>query len=122
MQEIETSAKLVCVHDSARPLVLAEDIRKVFDYLTMSLKQHLSDAIFFVEIYTDSAAFINSDVSIFTRFSLEMLQVLKDAAIHGAAVLGVPVKATIKEVISVLYFQINFHLFLTLRNVLCCLI
>jgi 2-C-methyl-D-erythritol 4-phosphate cytidylyltransferase len=51
LNEIASSAKLVCVHDSARPLVLAEDIRKV----------------------------------------------LKDAAIHGAAVLGVPVKATIKE-------------------------
>jgi 2-C-methyl-D-erythritol 4-phosphate cytidylyltransferase len=51
LNEIEPSAKLVCVHDSARPLVLATDIRKV----------------------------------------------LKDAAIHGAAVLGVPVKATIKE-------------------------
>jgi 2-C-methyl-D-erythritol 4-phosphate cytidylyltransferase len=51
LNEIEPSAKLVCVHDSARPLVLAKDIRKV----------------------------------------------LKDAAIHGAAVLGVPVKATIKE-------------------------
>lgn len=26
------------------------------------------------------------------------LQVIRDAAVHGAAVLGVPVKATIKEV------------------------
>lgn len=54
LNEISSSAKLVCIHDSARPLVLAKDIRKV----------------------------------------------LKDAAIHGAAVLGVPVKATIKEAAS----------------------
>jgi len=43
--------ELVCVHDSARPLVLNEDVKKV----------------------------------------------LNDAWVHGAAVLGVPVKATIKE-------------------------
>lgn len=54
LSEVANAAKLVCVHDSARPLVLAKDIRKV----------------------------------------------LKDAAIHGAAVLGVPVKATIKEAAS----------------------
>lgn len=29
---------------------------------------------------------------------IETLQVIRDAAVHGAAVLGVPVKATIKEV------------------------
>uniref|UniRef100_A0A7I4B1W6 2-C-methyl-D-erythritol 4-phosphate cytidylyltransferase, chloroplastic n=1 Tax=Physcomitrium patens TaxID=3218 RepID=A0A7I4B1W6_PHYPA len=54
LNEISNSAKLVCVHDSARPLVLVKDIRKV----------------------------------------------LNDAAVHGAAVLGVPVKATIKEAAS----------------------
>ncbi|KAG0565712.1 hypothetical protein M758_7G008800 [Ceratodon purpureus] len=54
LNEVANATKLVCVHDSARPLVLAKDIRKV----------------------------------------------LKDAAIHGAAVLGVPVKATIKEAAS----------------------
>ena len=32
--------------------------------------------------------------------SIKMLQVLKDNAIHGAAVLGVPVKATIKEIMA----------------------
>uniref|UniRef100_A0A7I4AU90 2-C-methyl-D-erythritol 4-phosphate cytidylyltransferase n=1 Tax=Physcomitrium patens TaxID=3218 RepID=A0A7I4AU90_PHYPA len=58
LNEISNSAKLVCVHDSARPLVLVKDIRKV----------------------------------------------LNDAAVHGAAVLGVPVKATIKEVILFLLF------------------
>jgi len=51
-------------------------------------------------------------------FTLKMFQVLKDAAIHGAAVLGVPVKATIKEVISVLYFQIESFVYIV-RNVLC---
>lgn len=51
LKEICESAKLACVHDSARPLVLARDIRKV----------------------------------------------LSDAYIHGAAVLGVPVKGTIKQ-------------------------
>lgn len=51
LKEICEGAKLACVHDSARPLVLLEDIRKV----------------------------------------------ISDAYIHGAAVLGVPVKGTIKE-------------------------
>uniref|UniRef100_A0A804N9R2 2-C-methyl-D-erythritol 4-phosphate cytidylyltransferase, chloroplastic n=1 Tax=Zea mays TaxID=4577 RepID=A0A804N9R2_MAIZE len=48
LQEIDGDSELVCVHDSARPLVSSEDV-------------------------------------------------LEDAAVHGAAVLGVPVKATIKE-------------------------
>ncbi|CAO1946833.1 unnamed protein product [Urochloa humidicola] len=51
LQEIDGESALVCVHDSARPLVTSEDLKKV----------------------------------------------LEDAAVHGAAVLGVPVKATIKE-------------------------
>lgn len=51
LQEIDGSSELVCVHDSARPLVSAGDIEKV----------------------------------------------LTDGWLHGAAVLGVPVKATIKE-------------------------
>ncbi|CAN1301063.1 2-C-methyl-D-erythritol 4-phosphate cytidylyltransferase, chloroplastic [Linum perenne] len=51
LQEIDSSSELVCIHDSARPLVLAADVRKV----------------------------------------------IKDASVNGAAVLGVPVKATIKE-------------------------
>ncbi|CAN6458213.1 unnamed protein product [Victoria cruziana] len=51
LQEIDGSAKLVCVHDSARPLVTSKDVKKV----------------------------------------------LKDGLLVGAAVLGVPVKATIKE-------------------------
>lgn len=51
LQEISKSAKLACIHDSARPLVLPEDV----------------------------------------------LKVVKDAWTTGAAVLGVPVKATIKE-------------------------
>eukprot|EP00268_Persea_americana_P009193 TRINITY_DN13650_c1_g1_i3.p1 TRINITY_DN13650_c1_g1~~TRINITY_DN13650_c1_g1_i3.p1 ORF type:complete len:322 (+),score=72.37 TRINITY_DN13650_c1_g1_i3:142-1107(+) len=50
-QEIDASSELVCIHDSARPLVLSGDIEKV----------------------------------------------LKDGLMNGAAVLGVPVKATIKE-------------------------
>lgn len=51
LQEIDGNSELVCVHDSARPLVSALDIEKV----------------------------------------------LKDGWLYGAAVLGVPVKATIKE-------------------------
>ncbi|CAD6235517.1 unnamed protein product [Miscanthus lutarioriparius] len=51
LQEIDGDSELLCVHDSARPLVSSEDVKKV----------------------------------------------LEDAAVHGAAVLGVPVKATIKE-------------------------
>ncbi|XP_057834385.1 2-C-methyl-D-erythritol 4-phosphate cytidylyltransferase, chloroplastic isoform X2 [Cryptomeria japonica] len=51
LQEIDPLVDLVCVHDSARPLVSPEDVEKV----------------------------------------------LQDAWVHGAAVLGVPVKATIKE-------------------------
>ncbi|KAK2406361.1 2-C-methyl-D-erythritol 4-phosphate cytidylyltransferase, chloroplastic [Trifolium repens] len=48
---VDSNSELVCVHDSARPLVLQEDVKKV----------------------------------------------LKDGLLNGAAVLGVPVKATIKE-------------------------
>ncbi|KAG8054440.1 hypothetical protein GUJ93_ZPchr0001g29974 [Zizania palustris] len=51
LQEIDGDSELVCVHDSARPLVSSDDVKKV----------------------------------------------LEDATVHGAAVLGVPVKATIKE-------------------------
>ncbi|KAJ7564096.1 hypothetical protein O6H91_02G001600 [Diphasiastrum complanatum] len=51
LQEISNDARLACIHDSARPLILSKDVQKV----------------------------------------------LMDAWIHGAAVLGVPVKATIKE-------------------------
>ncbi|KAL3683945.1 hypothetical protein R1sor_001967 [Riccia sorocarpa] len=51
LQEISKTAKLVCIHDSARPLVQTSDI----------------------------------------------LKVISDAWVHGAAVLGVPCKATIKE-------------------------
>nr|CAB3475040.1 unnamed protein product [Digitaria exilis] len=54
LQEIDGDSELVCVHDSARPLVSSEDVKKV----------------------------------------------LEDAAEHGAAVLGVPVKAIIKEASS----------------------
>lgn len=51
LQAVDSNSELVCVHDSARPLVLQEDVKKV----------------------------------------------LKDGLLNGAAVLGVPVKATIKE-------------------------
>jgi len=51
LQEVDQTTELVCVHDSARPLVLSGNVKMV----------------------------------------------LKDAWVHGAAVLGVPVKATIKE-------------------------
>ncbi|KAH0988536.1 hypothetical protein GBA52_000019 [Prunus armeniaca] len=51
LQAIDLSSELVCIHDSARPLVSSGDVEKV----------------------------------------------LKDAWLNGAAVLGVPVKATIKE-------------------------
>ncbi|XP_023553465.1 2-C-methyl-D-erythritol 4-phosphate cytidylyltransferase, chloroplastic [Cucurbita pepo subsp. pepo] len=59
LQAIDMNAELVCIHDSARPLVLAGDIQKVF----------------------------------------------KDARLNGAAVLGVPVKATIKEANDDRYVQ-----------------
>ncbi|CAJ1940470.1 unnamed protein product [Sphenostylis stenocarpa] len=48
---VDPNSELVCIHDSARPLVLSRDVKKV----------------------------------------------LKDGLLNGAAVLGVPVKATIKE-------------------------
>lgn len=51
LQAVDLSSELVCIHDSARPLVLSGDVEKV----------------------------------------------LKDGWLNGAAVLGVPVKATIKE-------------------------
>ncbi|KAL9681793.1 hypothetical protein QQ045_013581 [Rhodiola kirilowii] len=52
LQAVDPHSQLVCIHDSARPLVTPKDIE----------------------------------------------QVLKDGWVNGAAVLGVPVKATIKEV------------------------
>ncbi|OAY31855.1 hypothetical protein MANES_14G146200v8 [Manihot esculenta] len=51
LQEVDLNSELVCVHDSARPLVTSADVKKV----------------------------------------------LEDGWINGAAVLGVPAKATIKE-------------------------
>nr|BAF98292.1 2-C-methyl-D-erythritol 4-phosphate cytidylyltransferase [Hevea brasiliensis] len=51
LQEVDLNSELVCVHDSARPLVSSADVKKV----------------------------------------------IEDAWINGAAVLGVPAKATIKE-------------------------
>ncbi|GMH23849.1 hypothetical protein Nepgr_025692 [Nepenthes gracilis] len=51
LQLVDSSSELVCIHDSARPLVSSGDVEEV----------------------------------------------LKDGWLHGAAVLGVPVKATIKE-------------------------
>nr|AFK34060.1 unknown [Lotus japonicus] len=51
LQAVDSNSELVCIHDSARPLVLSGDVKKV----------------------------------------------LKDGLLNGAAVLGVPVKATIKE-------------------------
>lgn len=36
MQEIDGSAKLVCVHDSARPLVTSKDVKKVCHLLFVS--------------------------------------------------------------------------------------
>ncbi|ERM99786.1 2-C-methyl-D-erythritol 4-phosphate cytidylyltransferase, chloroplastic [Amborella trichopoda] len=57
LQEIDRSSELVCIHDSARPLVSSGDVKKV----------------------------------------------LKDGLLNGAAVLGVPVKATIKEANSELF-------------------
>ncbi|KAK7263764.1 hypothetical protein RJT34_31361 [Clitoria ternatea] len=50
-EAVDPNSELVCIHDSARPLVLSGDVKKV----------------------------------------------LKDGLLNGAAVLGVPVKATIKE-------------------------
>ncbi|KAK1263129.1 hypothetical protein QJS04_geneDACA016221 [Acorus gramineus] len=63
-QEIDGSSELVCIHDSARPLVTSSDIEKV----------------------------------------------LKDGSLNGAAVLGVPVKATIKEVIKPKLLRNGFEL------------
>ncbi|XVF75105.1 hypothetical protein PTKIN_Ptkin13bG0161400 [Pterospermum kingtungense] len=57
LQEVDLNSELVCIHDSARPLVTSEDVEKV----------------------------------------------LKDGWMVGAAVLGVPVKATIKEANSESY-------------------
>lgn len=51
LQEIDSNAELVCIHDSARPLLTSQDVKKV----------------------------------------------LKHGRLRGASVLGVPVKATIKE-------------------------
>ncbi|WVZ67892.1 hypothetical protein U9M48_016909 [Paspalum notatum var. saurae] len=59
LQEVDGDSELVCVHDSARPLVSSADVKKV------------------IPVAHDP--------------------VLEDALVHGAAVLGVPVKATIKE-------------------------
>ncbi|XP_054803739.1 2-C-methyl-D-erythritol 4-phosphate cytidylyltransferase, chloroplastic isoform X2 [Prosopis cineraria] len=63
-QAIDPNSELVCIHDSARPLVLARDVKKV----------------------------------------------LIDGLSIGAAVLGVPVKATIKEVIKPELLRKGFEL------------
>ncbi|PKA56632.1 2-C-methyl-D-erythritol 4-phosphate cytidylyltransferase, chloroplastic [Apostasia shenzhenica] len=63
LQEIDGSSKLVCIHDSARPLVSSGDVKKV----------------------------------------------LSDGWVNGAAVLGVPVKATIKEDGHVIPFYLSFQ-------------
>ncbi|GFY94379.1 nucleotide-diphospho-sugar transferases superfamily protein [Actinidia rufa] len=57
LQAVDLKSELVCIHDSARPLVTSGDVKKV----------------------------------------------LKDGWLNGAAVLGVPVKATIKEANSESY-------------------
>lgn len=44
--------------------------------------------------------YFSDDHAVVIELPIFLLQVLKDATLHGAAVLGVPVKATIKEVIS----------------------
>ncbi|XP_057493624.1 2-C-methyl-D-erythritol 4-phosphate cytidylyltransferase, chloroplastic-like isoform X2 [Actinidia eriantha] len=64
LQAVDLKSELVCIHDSARPLVTSGDVK----------------------------------------------QVLKDGWLNGAAVLGVPVKATIKEVIKPELLKKGFEL------------
>ncbi|KAK1310315.1 hypothetical protein QJS10_CPA08g00965 [Acorus calamus] len=68
-QEIDGSSELVCIHDSARPLVTSRDVEKA---LLHDNPNHCCG-------------------------HNNQLKVLKDGSLNGAAVLGVPVKATIKE-------------------------
>ncbi len=103
-QEINKLAKLACVHDSARPLVLPKDISKVGAHLSIMpqtnevVKKFTSDSanskFSFGKFYLQ-LVFIHIW---YTNLSMIFTQVIKDATAHGAAVLGVPVKATIKEV------------------------
>ncbi|MBA0839294.1 hypothetical protein Goarm_005038, partial [Gossypium armourianum] len=75
LQAVDLNSELVCIHDSARPLVRSGDVEKSLTVMV--------------------------DISVFTSFLIDVLgfvmQVLKDGWLIGAAVLGVPVKATIKE-------------------------
>ncbi|EFJ38809.1 hypothetical protein SELMODRAFT_68366, partial [Selaginella moellendorffii] len=67
-QAISDDSKLACIHDSARPLVLGHDKHRVYALLTRLSNTQTVRVVF------------------------------RDAWVHGAAVLGVRVKATIKEV------------------------
>ncbi|PWZ09353.1 2-C-methyl-D-erythritol 4-phosphate cytidylyltransferase, chloroplastic [Zea mays] len=90
LQEIDGDSELVCVHDSARPLVSSEDVKKMVA-LACS---------FFGSTEILSFPARNLQITIPCKLQLIIFlltEVLEDAAVHGAAVLGVPVKATIKE-------------------------
>ncbi|EFJ15632.1 hypothetical protein SELMODRAFT_422698 [Selaginella moellendorffii] len=65
---ISDDSMLACIHDSARPLVLGHDNQRVYALLTRLSNTQTVRVVF------------------------------RDAWVHGAAVLGVRVKATIKEV------------------------
>ncbi|KAL9270389.1 2-C-methyl-D-erythritol 4-phosphate cytidylyltransferase, chloroplastic-like protein [Drosera capensis] len=76
LQVVDSSSELVCVHDSARALASSGDIQKV--------------------VLWKSFGFRNFNASFLASMPCHF-QVLKDGWLHGAAVFGVPVKATIKE-------------------------
>jgi len=112
-QEINKLAKLACVHDSARPLVLPKDISKVGAHLSIMPQTNEVKKFTFDSANSLLASFIyKSFLHIFWHTDLLMIftQVIKDATAHGAAVLGVPVKATIKEVSTFCQFLPSFLL------------
>jgi len=86
LQAIDAAAALVAVHDSARPLVTKQGAprRTPARFARLHACLELSSNVF--------------APSLLTRLSrAEVLDVLRDAAEHGAAVLGVQTKATIKQ-------------------------
>ncbi|KAG0503268.1 hypothetical protein HPP92_003340 [Vanilla planifolia] len=101
--EVDGSSELVCIHDSARPLVLSTDVRKM-----SREKFNLGGVIMMgVEVFGHLRSLevvdgLEGDVpgvdhSSGREASTKLFEGSKDGWLNGAAVLGVPVKATIKE-------------------------
>jgi len=87
LQTIPDNAALVCVHDAARPLVSNEEVYNV------SCEVHVFECEIPETVNTNDIILFYYQISRFLQTS----QVIRDANEHGAAVLAVPMKATVKE-------------------------